>query len=555
MDMNKLDIESNNIGGYFSSEHLDLLTIIQCKTQREVIDFVCHCRQLKGVFKEEELISFLSQDLEQLKRYVFASYQNTMVLHDCSKKIALDNTLSRLGLSEEEIDDIKKAYSGVKSIESLRNIGNYIKTKHPNNYEEIIKQIHSFISVERDQNKNENIYDELSILNSNLDMFDTLLIDSGKPEIVINNLLSLDNENKIDFYFAKRDLDFAYRNNKHIRYHTLLSKNACEKLFVGATKEEIVQILTTYVEKTINFINEYNETHKLEDGTPVINAIDLFNEIISFDPMIYDSNSKEWCPYKRIGDEYKVVLDEKKGIYRDLLPEEIPEYKNIWEIKYGITIDDICKVYEYAKKHKPVGVNYLYNEPFLEDDDRRAKVLETLDEIDIKSPDLIDTLGTQMHITIGEDIERIKRCFKDFKDYKDRTGKNIQITEFDMSLASSQIPRVISINGNNPDISLEEIYAYKKQNIELISTQIKESGVKLSGITYWSLTDIIDGNLQRVRSNYLSNGNITNINQIPTVCGGLIPTYKRFLKSNELNQMFNNSNQEVNQSIDNKRII
>lgn len=75
----------------------------------------------------------------------------------------------------------------------------------------------------------------------------------------------------------------------------------------------------------------------MQDGTSVINAIDLFNELVSF-------NKNE------------------KG-----------EYENIWETKYGITIEDICRVFSYAKEHKPDGVNYLYNEPFLEDAARRKK--------------------------------------------------------------------------------------------------------------------------------------------------------------------------------------
>ena len=50
-----LNIESPITGGYFSSEQIDLLSIIQCKKQEEVIDFINKCRQLKGVFGEEKL--------------------------------------------------------------------------------------------------------------------------------------------------------------------------------------------------------------------------------------------------------------------------------------------------------------------------------------------------------------------------------------------------------------------------------------------------------------------------------------------------------------------
>ena len=227
-------------------------------------------------------------------------------------------------------------------------------------------------------------------------------------------------------------------------------------------------------------------------------------------------------------------------IYRDLIPGEIPEYKNIWDIKYGISMPELMSCFEYALVNKPEGVSYLYNEPFLENDQRRKKVFETLSQT---TPGLIDTLGSQMHITITQDIDSIRRCFNDFKRLQD-SGMKIQITEFDMSLGKDD-PRVFM---TDDDILLESIYQEKNKRIFDISNVIKESGVRLSGISYWSLTDGIDCNLERIRSNALSNHQISNVNEIPTVCGGLIPTHKKLVKNNELNQMVSNSNQSNVQS-------
>lgn len=67
-------------------------------------------------------------------------------------------------------------------------------------------------------------------------------------------------------------------------------------------------------------------------------------------------------------------------------------------------------------------------------------------------------------------------------------------------------------------------------------------------MSYWSLTDGIDCNLERIRSNALSNHQISNVDEIPTVCGGLIPTHKKIVKNNKLNQMVSNSNQSNVQS-------
>ena len=290
--------------------------------------------------------------------------------------------------------------------------------------------------------------------------------------------------------------------NIYLQGHSL----GCTKIIYTYNKlkeqnnTEILEIIKDYVKESIDFINDYNLNHRLNingQDVPVINAVDLFNEIVSFEK---NANG---------------------------------EYFNILESKYGITMDELLPAFDYALQNKPEGVNFLYNEPFLENDERRKEVLEVLGEIDSKRPGLIDTLGSQMHITIGEDEDKIRRCFEDFRTLQERTGKHIQITEFDMSLGRTQIPRVF---GNNPEVTLEQVYEYKHQKIGEISSIISESGVHLDGISYWSLTDGIDCNLERVRSNYLADGSITDIHQIPSACGGLFPTHKKLIKKQEFSQ-------------------
>ena len=130
-----------------------------------------------------------------------------------------------------------------------------------------------------------------------------------------------------------------------------------------------------------------------------------------------------------------------------------------------------------------------------------------------------------MHITFRTSDEQIKECFKDFKTLQDTQNLNIQITEFDLSLGENETLKTI---GTNPEFSYEEVYSMKEERINHISNIINNSGVQLSGLSYWSLTDNIDCNLERVRTNLLNKGIINDINQVPTVCGGLIPTYLEY---------------------------
>lgn len=485
MDNYSLNVNSPIKGGYFSSEQIDLLSIIQCQSIDELMRFIANCDQINrvnGIFE-----SINGMDLESAKRSVFKSYQNSMVYHDQGLDASRMNRFNYLGItSEEELMSV-------------------IDKSHPRS-QEILSLNHHFISEEWDQTKSIS-YEEMETLNSQLPLFNSMLIGSGKIYKVINKY-DTNKDTKYDFYFAKRDLDFAYKNAKQVRFHSLLVKDD-GKIFNEKSKEEIIDIIKEYVKQSIDFINDYNSSHKININgkeEPVINAVDLFNEIVSFDK------------------------------------NEQGEYYNIWEQKYGISMPELMSCFEYALVNKPEGVNYLYNEPFLEDDQRRQKVFETLAQT---TPGLIDTLGSQMHITITQDIDSIRRCFADFKKLQESTGKNIQITEFDMCLGRNDVPRVF---GPNADISLERVYQQKEKNISEISSAINESGVKLSGVSYWSLTDGIDCNLERIRSNALSNHQISNVNEIPTVCGGLIPTHKKLVRNNELNQMISNSNHSNMQS-------
>jgi len=505
MGIYNLKVNSPILGGYFSSMQIDLLSIIQCQSIDELIKFVARCDQInniKGIFE-----SLSGLDLESAKRSIFKKYQDTLVYHDEELKASRNNRINYLGLSceEEFMTVIDKTNPISQKILSLN---------------------HHFISEEWDQIKTIS-YEEMQLLNSHLSSFNSMLIGSGKIYKVINKY-DINQETKYDFYFARRDLDFAYKNGKQVRFHSLLVKDH-GKLFYEKSKEEIIKIIKDYVKESIDFVKEYNYNHKIiKNGKeePIINAIDLFNEIVSFEKMIFDKETNKWYEYKKIDGNYKVVIDENNKIYRDLKEGEIPEYQNIWLTNYGITMPELMSCFEYALTNKPEGVSYLYNEPFLENDERRSKVFETLNQT---TPGLIDTIGYQMHIPISQDLDSIKRCFADLKKLHDR-GINIQVTEFDMCLNKDNILRVF---GENPDITLERVYQEKDKKILEISHIINSLGIDLKGITYWSLTDGIDCNLERIRTTLLKQGKIRDIKDIPTACGGLIPTHKKFIKNND----------------------
>ena len=212
MDNYSLNVDSPIKGGYLSSEQIDLLSIVQCQGKDELKDFVTKCDQINQTDINPESIDEL--DFETAKRKVFKTYQDTMVYHDQGVNASRANTFRYLKIgSEEEISEvIAKRHARSKEVLSLN---------------------HHFISEERDQTKSIS-YEEIETLNSLLPSLNSVLIGSGKIYKVINKY-ETDKENKYDFYFAKRDLDFAYKNGKQVRYHSLLVKDD-GKIFNGKSK-------------------------------------------------------------------------------------------------------------------------------------------------------------------------------------------------------------------------------------------------------------------------------------------------------------------------------
>lgn len=464
-------------GGYLSSEQIDLLSIVRCNTPEELKDFIIKCEQLTGEIKEE--IDYTN--LEEAKRKVFKAFQDSMVSHGGDSKT---NAFRHFGITD--------------------NIVNEYKNIRENNRALMVRSSH-FKSEERDQNKAPYMYEEMVILNEQLSNFDVFNLGSGRIfDTIVKRVKNDDGTYIYDPYFINRDLKFASSLNKQVRYHSLFVKQD-GGLFEGKSKEEILSLIKEYINNSIKYINDKNNEYSYADK-PFIKCIDMFNELVSFDL--------------------------KDG-----------EYYNIWKDKYDISIDEITNCFndslEGINNLKQKGISLVYNEPFLEDDQRRKMVIDTFKKL--KDKGLVDTLGSQMHITIPlgntpeemvnngiKSIESIKRAFNDFKKLQDE-GYKIEITEFDISLSRKDIEKVFV----NNKYSIEDIYIIKEYMMQAISNVIKESNVKLEGISYWSLTDGIDCNTERLLEE-AKKGKVEGIDKdnIPefSALGGLFPTYDKILQ-------------------------
>lgn len=378
------------------------------------------------------------------------------------RRCVLESALKHSGIIAEEVD----SYISVFQNDGYEGIKKKLKAEHPESYDIFTEKAHRFIGTERDQ-MTSITYEELSGLNDILSNHNTILIGAGRYYDVTKKMYDehIPDMGKYDFYYAQRGLNFGYKNGMYARYHTLLDKQTMEEHLIGKQKEDVLRELQEYVKESIDFISKYNEEHKI-NGKGVICSVDLFNEIISFDE----------------------------------------PYRNMWQELYGISNEELVSIFKYALENKPDGVTYVYNEPFLENPERRQVVIEQLSRINEIVHGLIDTIGTQMHIEMTQNTEDIRKCFCDLKKLEE-LGIGTQITEFDMCLperfmfnengkARSEKELVELINRKS-GISVESMAEFKKIRINEISEAIKQTGIKLDGITYWSISDTLDHNLER----------------------------------------------------------
>lgn len=461
-----LELESPINGIYLNSETIELLSIIQCENIEELKDFAINCSQLN--ISEEDLTSWNGNDIENIKRMLVEKYKSTLIPMEQSiksRKNVLESVLKHSGINADEVD----TYISVLQNDGYEGIKKKLKIEHPESYNIFTEKAHRFIATERDQ-MTSITYEELFGINDILSNHNTILIGAGRYYDITKKMYDEDipNMEKYDFYYAQRGLDFCNRNGMYARYHTLLDKQTMEDHLIGKEKEYVLRELQEYVKKSIDFISKYNETHKI-NGKGLIRSVDLFNEIISFNE----------------------------------------PYKNMWQELYGISNEELVSTFQYALENKPDEVTYVYNEPFLENPERRNAVIKQLSQINELAPGLIDTIGTQMHIEMTQNTDDIRNCFEDLKRLE-QLGIGTQITEFDMCLperfmfdengkirSEKDLVEIINSKISKSGITIESIAELKSMRMNEISNAIEETEIQLDGITYWSINDILDHNLER----------------------------------------------------------
>lgn len=445
----ELKISSPTKGINLGETQIDLITITELTSTNELVKFVTECAQLN--YSEEELDLLYRTKLSDAKRKVFEDYRATLIGTDDIKKdpmISLRCKLKTLGLSDNNAEEIISLYSQGKKEEVINQLTTSLNLDLPT----IMAQSFGKHSIDHYDVKCSS-YEEFESLAKKISEYDCIAITTGKYQYAMNR-------NKFDTYHIKRVLDFCKRHDIQVRYGSLLTSDMHET-FLGQEKEEMKEKLRNYLSETINFIVQYNDENKLSDGMPVIRSITLFDELINL----------------------KKDKSSQQGYY------------NVWN-QLGLTTEDIIDIFAPVIGNKPAGIEYVYNEAFVETEEKRKAQLGLAREIINIAPELIDVFGTKMHINTDFSQETLEKTFADLHEFHLSTGISIAITEFDMHIPNFMLKKMKQ-DKKTPEEIEEYVAATKTAQLKNVEKIARKIGLEFTEISYGAITDSMNQNKKK----------------------------------------------------------
>ena len=145
--------------------------------------------------------------------------------------------------------------------------------------------------------------------------------------------------------------------------------------------------------------------------------------------------------------------------------------QSAWVSVYGDQ-SYIVNAFTYAKKYAPAGCKLFYNDYNEYSPNKQAYIIS-----DILTPliekDLIDGMGMQSHIGMSSpSIELYKQSLLSYADL----GLEVQVTELDVSQKSNAVADQLEL-------------AQRYQDCFKMFKEVKDSGVNLSAVVIWGITD------------------------------------------------------------------
>ena len=159
------------------------------------------------------------------------------------------------------------------------------------------------------------------------------------------------------------------------------------------------------------------------------------------------------------------------GTIRDAGSNNEVNGQSAWVKVYGDQ-SYIPLAFEFAKKYAPAGCKLFYNDYNEYSPNKQAYIIS-----DILKPlvekDLIDGVGMQSHISMSyPTIDLYKSAMQQYADL----GLEVQVTELDVSEKSNEYANQLAL-------------AQRYQDVFKMYKEMKDSGVNLSAVVLWGITD------------------------------------------------------------------
>lgn len=424
---NELDtgLKTNSQGVYLSSLMTTVLSLINCSNIDEInkwIDSVPNLYMVSPIQNGD----YSPEQIETVKRKLFDMYQNTMISTDVVKEInnndreeamryALHKKISGLNLSLEDelkLGDLVLSQGFpvlFKEIEKLcvEKYGNEKGSKISN------KIVFSFTTDY--ENFNSATYEQMQALNEEIKSnIQKCKSTGGDFQLVIRSLgygntVNDKGNGNFEYNFETSEMGqvLAEKLGSSYRLRSMINRNAADEMiskgFTKADKEVVIQILRDSLSSSLQSFN----SNIKDDGRN--RTFELFNELVEINKA--DKN-----------------------------------FKCVWEDRFGITLEDLVKQVvgpnmQLIKELKSKNVDFMYNETMLQEaPEKRARVMETMIELQRLAPGLITVFGDQDH-TFSSDYS------------EEKIGQLKATAEFDKQMANMVFGK--DANGNDIKVKLE----------------------------------------------------------------------------------------------------
>lgn len=271
--------------------------------------------------------------------------------------------------------------------------------------------------------------------------------------------------------YLRKCLDYARSLGKTVRINTLMFYMDFPEDLEGLKVNDYTSRMI--VEDKLRFYVE-NVSELLSQYPDVVRSVDIFNELLNRHPVVGD------VPY----------------MLRSDFPQENADDNTKAGWQEHLTLTELCSVLSIARGKLP-NVDFMYNDDFLTDPRKASATIELIKELQAQSKgestQLIDSIGTQMHLDNDVTKEEIRNMFLTLSEL----GLPIEITEFDLAMTSN-------VEGLTPE-EIEKIRQHKINEVYEVVEELREQ-CNIRGFTIWSKTDSQNFRVDLANRELIKNG-------------------------------------------------